>query len=170
MGEVITRTHARDLGGRVKQGVGLLTGDHVGLGAAGDREDHVGVRGAGAAQHVGMRGMTLLAAEVKTVLLFAQTLAIGVDHGDVVGLRHQGLRHRRSHLPRAEYDDLHAVLPDASRCVVWLLTLFFWFGFFVFFFLCVFFVFVVCVFFFRLLRHLADAAADLPQMFFVFCV
>src|SRR3569833_2913413 len=96
----------------------------------------------------------------------AQTLAIGVDHGDGVGLRHQGLRHRRSHLPRAEYDDLHAVLPDASRGVARLLTLFFRLGFFEIHPQRAQLAIEERALHSRLLRHLADAAADLPQLIF----
>ncbi|MNP86681.1 hypothetical protein D3C76_1870550 [compost metagenome] len=50
-------------------------------------------------------------ADVQAVAEVAQALAIGVDHGDVVGFAGQVLCQRTAYLPCAEDDDLHPLLP-----------------------------------------------------------
>ena len=90
-GQVGRLADAGDLGRGVEQGVGDLAGDHVGLVAIGHRHQHVGVVGAGLAQHRGERGLALYGADVEAVAEVAQAVAVGVDHGDVVGFAGQVL-------------------------------------------------------------------------------
>ena len=83
---VVGGADARDLGWRVKQRVGDLAGDHVGFVAVGQRDDDIGIVGAGAAQDVGVRGVADDGADIEPVLQFAQHVRPGVDDGDFVGL------------------------------------------------------------------------------------
>ncbi|MNL86148.1 hypothetical protein D3C87_2147400 [compost metagenome] len=46
-------------------------------------------------------------ANVEAVAEVAQTVAVGVDHRDVVGLARKVFGERTAHLARAENDDLH---------------------------------------------------------------
>ncbi|MNP13738.1 hypothetical protein D3C76_1060310 [compost metagenome] len=104
--------NARHLVRGVEQGVGHLAGDHVGLVAVGYRHQHVGVVGAGLAQHGRERGAALDGTDVQAVAEVAQALAIGIDHGNVVGFAGQVLGQRTADLPCAEDDDLHPLFPS----------------------------------------------------------
>ena len=104
-------THPGDLGRGVEQRIGHLTGDHVGFVAVGHCHQHVGVVGTGLAQHRRQRTAALHGTDVQAVTEVAQALAIGVDHGDVVGFAGQVLCQRTAYLPCAEDDDLHPLLP-----------------------------------------------------------
>ena len=106
--------HPRDLGRRMEQRVGHLTGDHVGLVAVGDGDDHVGVLGAGAREHIGVCAMTLHRAQIEAILQVAQQIGVLIDHGDVVGLADQIGRDRGADLTGAQDDDLHP-LPTPQR-------------------------------------------------------
>ena len=106
----------RDPGRGVEQVEGHLAGDHVGLVAVGDREQHVGVLRPRAAQHVGVRGEAGQGAEIEVLLQVAERVRVAVDDGDVVGLSRQRCGHRAAHLPGAEDEDPHAVnRPLAGR-------------------------------------------------------
>ena len=65
---IALRTDARDLGRDIEQGVSHLAGNHVHFVIQGDRNDHVGLFGAGTRQHIGMGAMADMAANVKLVL------------------------------------------------------------------------------------------------------
>ncbi len=105
--EEALRPHAGDLGGRMEEGVGDLTGDHVGLVAVGDRNDHVGVFRAGTPQHVGVCAVAEDGAQIEAVLQLSEQLRNLVDDGDVVGLADQIRGHRGADLAGTEDDDLH---------------------------------------------------------------
>lgn len=104
--------HPGDLGRRVKQRVGDLAGDHVGFVAVGHRHQHVGVVGAGLAQHGGKRAAALNGADVQAVAEIAQAIAVGVHHGDVVGFAGEVFGEGAADLTGTEDDDLHAVTPE----------------------------------------------------------
>ncbi|MNF75145.1 hypothetical protein D3C84_572010 [compost metagenome] len=76
--------NARHLVRGVEQGVGHLAGDHVGLVAVGDRHQHVGILGARFAQHPGVSAVTVHHPQIELVLQLPQTVAVGIDYGDVV--------------------------------------------------------------------------------------
>ena len=106
----------RDPGRGVEQVECHLAGDHVGLVAVGDREQHVGVLRPRAAQHVGVRREAGQGAEVEVLLEVAQRVRGVVDDGDVIGLAGERCGHRAAHLPGAQDEDLHAVnRPPAGR-------------------------------------------------------
>ena len=85
MAEVLGGTHAGDLGRGMEQRPGGLTGDHIGLVAVGDGDHHVGIVGAGALQHVGVRGSALHSADIQAVLQFAQQpVVFGIGDDRVV--------------------------------------------------------------------------------------
>ena len=104
------RPNARHLVRGVEQGVGDLAGDHVGLVAVGDGDQHVGILGAGFAQHPGMGAVAIHHPQVEFVLQFAQALAIGVDDGDVVVLAGEILSQGATHLTCAQNDDFHKAI------------------------------------------------------------
>ena len=108
--EVLPGPHACDFGGGVEEGVGHLTGDHVGLVTVGDREDHVGVRRPRLLQDIGVGAAPEHGADVEAVAQALEPGRVGVDHGDVVRLARQVLRDRAAHLASAEDDDLHVPL------------------------------------------------------------
>ena len=110
-GQVRRFANPGDLGRRVEQGVGDLAGHHVGFVAVGHGHQHVGVVGAGLAQHGRERAAALHGADVQPVTEVAQAFAVGVDHGDVVGLAGQVFCQRTADLPCAEDDDFHPVTP-----------------------------------------------------------
>ena len=104
--------HPGDAGGRVEEGVGHLTGDHVGLIAVGDRQDDMGILRTGPLQDVGMGAVTMDGAEVEAVLKLTQQGGILVHHRDVVGLAGEVGGHGPADLAGAEDDDLHiSVVP-----------------------------------------------------------
>lgn len=110
-GEVGRLAYPGDLGRGVEQRIGYLAGDHVGFIAVGHRYQHVGVVSACLAQHRRQRAAALHGADVQAVAQVAQAVAIGVDHGDVVGFAGQVLCQRTAYLACAEDDDLHPLLP-----------------------------------------------------------
>ena len=91
----------------VEQGVGHLTGDHVGLVTVGDGDQHVGILSTRFAQHLGVGAVTVDHPQVKLVLQFAQAFAVGVDDGDVVVLPGQVLGQSAADLAGSQNDDLH---------------------------------------------------------------
>ncbi|MNN69731.1 hypothetical protein D3C81_1855420 [compost metagenome] len=91
----------------MEQGVGHLAGDHVHFVAVGHRDQHVGVVGAGLAQHGGEGAAAVHGADIEAVAEVAQAVAVGVDHGDVVGLARKVFGQGAAHLASAENDDLH---------------------------------------------------------------
>ena len=111
--DVVRGSHACNLGGRAEDGIGHLARNHVRLVAAGHGEHEIGVLGARRSQHVGMRRMPVDGPDVEVVLKRAQPAGIDVDHGDVVGLAGQRLRHGGTDLSGAENDDLHGGLRSA---------------------------------------------------------
>ena len=84
----------------MKQRVGDLAGDHVGLVAVGNGENQVGVLGAGLLQHVGMRRMPEYGTDVQMILQSSELLGVAIDDGDVVRLAGQDLGDRYAHLAR----------------------------------------------------------------------
>ena len=114
-GQVGRFAHPGDFARRVEQRVGHLTGEHVGLVAAGYRNQHVGVIRAGLAQHGGERTTADHGTDIQTVAEIAQAFGVGVYHGDVVGLAGQVFRQRAANLAGTENDDLHCTTPvDAA--------------------------------------------------------
>ena len=91
-----------------------LAGEHVGLVTVGDGDDHLGVVGAGALEHVRVRGEAVDGANVQPLLQVGQMLGILVDNGDVVGFAGQVLGQRTAHLSRPQNDDLHAANAEHS--------------------------------------------------------
>ena len=110
-GQVGRLAHPGNFGRGVEKRIGHLAGDHVGFVAVGYRHQHVGVVGTGLAQHRRQRAAALNGADIQTVAQVAQAVAVGVDHGDVVGFAGQVLRQRTAYLSCAEDDDLHPLLP-----------------------------------------------------------
>ena len=84
--EIGAVANARDLGGNLEQGVGHLAGDDIDLVRLGDRDQHVGVLGAGLHQHVGMRGVAQQRLHVEGLTDLLDTLARMVDDHHVVVL------------------------------------------------------------------------------------
>ncbi|MNO76857.1 hypothetical protein D3C76_679430 [compost metagenome] len=91
----------------VEQGVGHLTGDHVGLVTVGDRHQHVRILGPRLAQHPGVGAVTVHHPQVELVLQLPQAVAVGVDYGDVVVLAGEVFRQGATHLTRTQNDDFH---------------------------------------------------------------
>ena len=80
------RAYPRDPGRGIEQVPGHLAGDHVGLVAVGDREQHVRVLGPGAAQHVRVRREAGQGPEIEVLLEVTQRVRVAVDDRDVVRL------------------------------------------------------------------------------------
>ncbi|RMS03035.1 hypothetical protein ALP75_204168 [Pseudomonas syringae pv. actinidiae] len=114
-GQVRRFTDTRDLGRRVKQRVGNLAGDHVGFIAAGHGDQHVGVVGTRLAQHRRIRAFALYGADVQAITQIAQPVAVGVDHGNVVGFARQMLGQCAAHLTGAQNDDFQLLTPAPPR-------------------------------------------------------
>ncbi|MCY1178490.1 hypothetical protein D9M73_188400 [compost metagenome] len=106
-GQVGRFAHPGDARRGVEQGVGDLAGDHVHFVAVGHRHQHVGIVGAGLAQHGRIRGLAGDGADVQAVAEVAQALAVGVDHGDVVGFAGEVLGQCAADLAGTEDDDFH---------------------------------------------------------------
>src|SRR6056297_2266491 len=89
MCQVVGGADAGELGRRVEQRVGDLTGDHVGFVGIGQRDQQFGVLDAGADQRFRARGMPQYRADVEFFLQLAQPLWVGVDDRNVVFLARQ---------------------------------------------------------------------------------
>ena len=99
----------------VEQGVGHLTGDHVGLVTVGDCDQHVRILGPRLAQHPGVGAVAVHHPQVELVLQLPQAVAVGVDYGDVVVLTGEVFRQRATHLTCAKNDDFHReILPKVA--------------------------------------------------------
>ena len=103
---------ARDPGRRAKQRPRDLAGDHVDFVAVGQRDQHVGARGAGLLERARARGIAADGADVEAVLQVAQHVVVDVDDGDVVGfLAGEVIGRGPADLAGAEDDDLHGWRP-----------------------------------------------------------
>ena len=107
---VVHRAQPGDAGRQVVQGFRDAAGAQIGLVGRGDRDQQVGVVGAGLGQHVRAGGIADHGAQVQPVLHRLQAGDVGIDHSDVVRFRHQVFRHRGADLAGPENDDLHAAI------------------------------------------------------------
>jgi hypothetical protein len=105
--EVLERTDPGDFGGSMKQRIGHLAGDHVGLVAAGDGQYHVRVVSAGLGKRFRIGGVTGHGTNVESILKILQHGRIFIDHGDVIRFVRQIRRHRAADLAGTQNDDLH---------------------------------------------------------------
>ena len=105
--QVIDRTHPRDLGGGMEQGIGDLAGNHIGFVTVGHSQNHVGIIGTGRCQCFRIGGSTDQCADIQPVLQILQYRGIVIDHGYVIGLAGEVCCNRRTDLAGAEDDDLH---------------------------------------------------------------
>ena len=97
---------------RAEQRPGHLAGDHVHFVAVGQRDDHVGVGGAGQLEHVRVRAVAGDGADVEAVLQVAQQVVVDVDDRDVVGLlAGEVVGGRPADLAGPEDDDFHLLCP-----------------------------------------------------------
>jgi hypothetical protein len=87
--------------------MGQLAGDQIGLVALGHGDDHVGIVGAGIAQHAGRCRIADHGAQVELVLQLHQAWAVVVDHRDVVFFRNQAFGHAGTDLAGPENDHFH---------------------------------------------------------------
>ena len=92
VGQIIRRADARDLGRRVEQGRGELARHHIGFVALRDREQQIGVFQARLRQYCRMRRVAAYGAHIEAILQPAQAIRVGIDNGDVVGLRREIFR------------------------------------------------------------------------------
>ncbi len=105
--EEITGADARDAGGHIEQGGRDAARHQVGFVALRDRDQHVGVLGAGLLQDRGVRGMAAHGAQIEAVLQQRQPGGVEVDDGDVVVFRDQAFGQVGTDLAGAEDDDFH---------------------------------------------------------------
>ncbi len=105
--EVGGGAHPGNFGGRAKQRVGHLTGDHVDFVGVGHRDQHVGVFAARLAQHDRVGACAGHRADIQLGVQLAQFCAVGIDDGDVVLLAGKVFGQRCAHLACAKNDDFH---------------------------------------------------------------
>ena len=110
MRQIVGRADARDAGGRIEEFRGELARHEIRFVAARDRENEVGVGCARLGQHQRVRGVAGDGAQIEPVLQHFQPRRLGVDDGDVIGFRTQGLGDGAADLSRAEYDDFQSRL------------------------------------------------------------
>jgi len=111
----VGQAQARDGGGDAEHVVCHLAGHQVGGVQVGAGDEQVAVVGAGVAQHRGLNAVAGHAAQLQPLLQPAQALGVGVDDGDVVGLRGQRLGHALPHAAGAKNQDLHRGRPPNDR-------------------------------------------------------
>jgi len=116
------RAHPGNGGGHIEHVVRHLAHHQVGLVGRGTGDQHVGVLGAGLAQHRGLDAIAHHAAQVQPFFQRAQARRVLVDDGDVVLLRHQALGHAFADAPGAQNDDVHEVDATAAAERTWLLA------------------------------------------------
>src|SRR5690606_31203404 len=97
-----------DLGRRTEQRSGHLARDHVGLVAAADRNQHIGIIGTGLAQYRRQRAAALYRADVQAITQRSQAHRVHVHDGHIVGLAGQLGGQTAADLPCTENDDFHA--------------------------------------------------------------
>ena len=84
-----------------------LAGDHVDLVAVGHGDEHVGIGGTGALEHVRAGGKTKHALHIERVAELLDELRPLIDHGDVILLGRELASDVEAHLPGAADDDFH---------------------------------------------------------------
>ena len=104
---VIRRTNTGDTIRCIKQRIGDLAGYHVGLIRTGYGDQHIGIIGASFAQHSRMRTVALNDAEIELILQAAQTVAVGIDQGNIVVFANEIFRQRAAYLSGAKNNNLH---------------------------------------------------------------
>ena len=100
--QVLRRTHTRDLGRRLEQGVGNLAGHHVGFVGARDGQDQIASLAPACERTPGVRRIADYRAHIQVVLEHAETLRVAIDDGDVVGFARESLRDGAADLPARE--------------------------------------------------------------------
>ena len=109
-------TDARNARRRAVERPRHVAGDHVDLVAVGQRDQHVGARGAGLLERAWARGIAAYGAYVEPVLQVAQHVVIDIHNGDVVGfLAGEMVSRGPADLAGAEDDDLHGWSPSGRR-------------------------------------------------------
>ena len=83
------------------------TADHVDLVELGRGDQQLGLGGSGLAQRLGVGGAALDTDDVQLVRETADGLGVALDHGQIVPLGLEHLRHGIADLPRPGNDDLH---------------------------------------------------------------
>ena len=105
--KVSRRPDQRDLGRDVEDRVRDAARDDVDLVVLGQRDQHVGVVGVGALQHVRVRTAPDQRAHVETMANVVQARRVLVYQRDLVVLLGQARRQRSTEMARAEDDDSH---------------------------------------------------------------
>ena len=109
--QVFRRANARDLGWRVKNRRRDLACDHIDLVTIGQRDQHVGIVGAGIFEQPRVGAVTANRAQIQPILQFRQNFLVGVDYGYFVALFPGELRcDRRAYLPGPEDNYIHGLL------------------------------------------------------------
>ena len=108
MCKIVGGADAGDPGRRVKERRCQFARDEIGLIAARDGKNQVGIRGAGCGEHRRVRGVADDRAQIEAVLQLFQAHRIDVDDRDVIGFGTQAFGHRRSDLACAENDDFQS--------------------------------------------------------------
>ena len=117
--QVLIGANTRDLGRGMEQRVGNLAGHHIEFVGLGDRDNHVGIIGTGAAQYIRVGGVATHGADIEVFLQVAKQYGVGIDYSDIVGLTGKVLCQRCPHLSGTQNDDLHlrdTVVLALMRC------------------------------------------------------
>jgi hypothetical protein len=75
-----------------------------------DRQQHISIGNAGLFQHRRVRCISHQRAKIEALLQERQLAAVRINHGDVIGFAHQALRHRRTDLPRTQYQYFQSII------------------------------------------------------------
>ena len=120
MRQIVGRADARDFFRRVEEGGGELARHHIGFVALRHREQQIRVAQARLFQYRGVRGIAANRAHIELVLQRREAFRVGIDDGDVVGLRREIFRDGGTDLPRAQYDNFQITfsrrMRDSSLC------------------------------------------------------
>ena len=108
-------THPGDLGRHIEQAMADLAGHHVDFIGEGHGDDHVGVGGAGALQHIGVGGEPDHALDVEGVADLANQLGPLIDHGHIIAFAGEMAGDVETDLAGAANDNLHDELSPSAR-------------------------------------------------------
>ena len=114
MSQVLQGAHPGNLGGGMKQRVGDLTRDHIGLVAAGNRQHHVRIIGTRLGERLRIGCMAGNGTYVESILQILKDGRVFIDHGNIVGFIGQVGRNGSANLAGTQNDDFHWLDPDAA--------------------------------------------------------
>ena len=93
----------------MKQRMGELAGQHIGLITVGDSNQHIGINDAGTPEDFGERSVAGNCLNIQTTAQIVQQVDVVIHQGNIIGLRSEISCNRGADLPCTQNQDFHCI-------------------------------------------------------------